>query len=154
MRRLSLFAVLFLAACSSDPEDPAVTPSDFVLMVQEVATGLSNPTYVTSPPGDTRLFVVEQSGRIRIIENGQLLATPFLDITGRVLSGGERGLLSLAFHPGYKTNGFFYVYFTVANGDIHVERFTVSANPDVANPVSSKLILTAPHFTAPNHNGG
>jgi glucose/arabinose dehydrogenase len=136
------------------PRRPSRDAGDFVLTVQEVATGLTSPTYVTSPPGDSRLFVVEQLGRIRIIENGQLLPTPFLDIASRISSGGERGLLSVAFHPSYKTNGFFYVYFTAANGDIRVERYSVSANANIANAASSKLIITAPHSSAPNHNGG
>ena len=110
------FVVLLavLASCSSvtDSTDPTPIPAEFKLRLQQVATGLSNPVYVTSPASDNRLFIVEQQGRIRLIENGQLLATPFLDITSRVLSGGERGLLSVAFHPQYRTNGFFYVYFT------------------------------------------
>jgi glucose/arabinose dehydrogenase len=126
---------------------------DVVLGVQEVATGLSNPLYLTSPPGDARLFVVEQAGRIRIIKNGQLLATPFLDITSRVSSGGERGLLSVAFHPSYASNGFFYVNFTDLQGNTRVERYTVSGAPDVANSASSKLILTVTQPFA-NHNGG
>src|SRR5262245_2744660 len=79
------------------------------LRLETVATGLSSPLYVTAPPGDARLFVVEQAGRIRIVKNGQLLATPFLDIRSKVQSGGERGLLSVAFHPNYSANGFFFV---------------------------------------------
>lgn len=154
MGRFVICAALLLGACSSGPNDPAVTPGNFVLTVTEVATGLSSPTYVTSPPGDNRLFVVEQPGRIRIVENGQLLAAPFLDIGSRISTGGERGLLSVAFHPSYKTNGFFYVYFTATNGDIRVERFSVSANVNIANAASSKLIITAPHSSASNHNGG
>jgi glucose/arabinose dehydrogenase len=132
----------------SPPPGPEV-----VLGVQEVATGLSSPLYLTSPPGDARLFVVEQPGRIRIIKNGQLLPTPFLDITSRVSSGGERGLLSVAFHPAYAANGFFYVNFTDLQGNTRVERFIVSGNPDVANASSSKLILAVTQPFA-NHNGG
>ena len=154
MRR-RLFVLWALAACSSgsDTNDPTPLPTDFKLALQEVASGLNNPVYVTSPSNDSRVFIVEQVGRIRIIENGQLVTTPFLDITSRVLSGGERGLLSVAFHPQYKTNGFFYVYFTGASGEIRIERFTVSSNPNQANPSSSKVILTAPQ-TRTNHNGG
>jgi hypothetical protein len=121
--------------------------------VQEVVSGLSDPLYLTAPAGDSRLFVVEQAGRIRIIRNGQLLQTPFLDIASRVSSGGERGLLSVAFHPSYSANGFFYVNFTDLSGNTRVERFTVSSNPDVALPGSSKLILTVTQPFA-NHNGG
>jgi hypothetical protein len=84
-----------------------------------------------------------------------LQTTPFLDIADRVLSGGERGLLSVAFHPQYATNHFFYVYFTTqTNGDIRIERFTTSSNAEVADPGSSKLIIGAPHSSASNHNGG
>jgi glucose/arabinose dehydrogenase len=111
--------------------------------------------FLTQPLDDGRIFVVEQGGRIRVILNGVLQSTPFLDITNRVLSGGERGLLSVAFHPQYATNHFFYVYFTTqTNGDIRIERFTTTSNPEVADPATSKLIITAPHSTYDNHNGG
>ncbi|HEY3258143.1 MAG TPA: PQQ-dependent sugar dehydrogenase, partial [Gemmatimonadaceae bacterium] len=96
---------------------------------------------------------VEQAGRIRIIKNGQLLATPFLDISSRVSSGGERGLLSVAFHPSYASNGVFFVNFTDLAGNTHIERFSVSSNPDLANAGSSKLILAVAQPFA-NHNGG
>ena len=154
MRR-SLLVLTALAACSSgsDTNDPTPLPADFKLALQEVASGLNNPVYLTSPSGDSRLFVVEQVGRIRIIQSGQLLPIPFLDITSRVLSGGERGLLSVAFHPQYQTNGFFYVYFTGAGGEIRVERFTVSSNANQANASSPKVVLTAAHPRS-NHNGG
>src|SRR5215212_1089741 len=134
-----LIAAIALAACSSGgSNDPTPIPSDFVLKLQEVASGLNNPVYVTSPPGDPRLFIVDVIGRIRIVENGQLLATPFLDIVSRVASGGERGMLSLAFHPQYQTNGFFYVYFTGNNGEIRIERLSVSSNANQANAASAK----------------
>src|SRR6185437_8518313 len=107
------------------------------------------------PLDDGRIFVVEQPGRIRVIRNGVLQTAPFLDITGRVLCCGERGLLSVAFHPQYAANHFFYVYFTTqTNGDIRIERFTTTANPEVADPASSKLILTTAHNLQSNHNGG
>jgi glucose/arabinose dehydrogenase len=127
--------------------------STFGLRTQQVVEGLANPVYLTAPKNDPRLFVVEQSGRIRIIRNGGLLATPFLDITDRVISGGERGLLSLAFDPAYAANGRFYVYYTGAQGDIFVDRFTVSSNPDVANTASDRVI-TIQHRVNSNHNGG
>lgn len=150
-----LLALVSLSACTSasDNTAPGPLPADFNLSLQEVASGLNNPVYVTSPPGDARLFVVEQLGRIRIIENGQLLPTPFLDIASRVLSGGERGMLSVAFHPQYASNGFFYVYFTGPSGEIRVERFSVSSNRNEANPATAKIILTVPHPLG-NHNGG
>jgi glucose/arabinose dehydrogenase len=90
-----------------------------------------------------------------VVRNGVLQTTPFLDITSRVLSGGERGLLSVAFHPQYATNHFFYVYYTTqTNGDIRIERYTTTSNPEVADPASFKLIITAPHSQNTNHNGG
>jgi glucose/arabinose dehydrogenase len=149
----AVIAAVLFSACSSASDTTEPTPADFTLAVTEVATGLDNPVYVTAPSGDARLFIVEQPGRIRIVENGQLVATPFLDITSRVVSGGERGLLSVAFHPQYRTNGFFYVYFTGASGELRIERFTVSSNPNQANPTSAKVILTVPHPRS-NHNGG
>ncbi len=154
-KRVSVFSIALLAACTViDITNPNPIPANFSLRVQEVATGLASPVYLTSPPGDPRLFVVEQVGRVRIIEGGQLLATPFLDISSRLTSGGERGLLSLAFHPQYKSNGLFFVYFTGLNGEIRVERYSVSSNANIANAASSKLILSAAHSFAPNHNGG
>src|SRR5258705_6855544 len=120
-----------------------------------VTSGLNAPVFLTQPLDDGRIFVVEQGGRIRIIKNGVLQTTPFLDISSRVLSGGERGLLSVAFHPQYATNHFFYVYFTTqTNGDIRIERFTTTSNPEVADPASTKLILTTAHSSQANHNGG
>src|SRR4029078_12387133 len=155
MRRFLFVAAVLGASCTSstDSTDTTPIPSEFALHLQDVASGLSSPVYLTSPSGDARLFVVEQQGRIRIIQNGQLLATPFLDISSRVASGGERGMLSVAFHPQYKTNGFFYVYFTGTSGEIRVERFTATSNANEANAASAKLILTVPHPLS-NHNGG
>lgn len=130
----------------------AVT-NDVRLRFETVATGLTSPVYVTSPPNDPRLFIVEQNGRVRVISNGTLLSQPFLDLTSRVRFGGEQGLLSIAFHPQYATNGFFFVNFTDSRGDTRVERFKVSSNPNVADPASSTLILTVAQPFA-NHNGG
>ena len=119
-----------------------------------ITSGLTAPVFLSQPLADGRIFVVEQPGRIRIVRDGALQATPFLDLSTRVLYGGERGLLSVAFHPNYATNHFFYVYFTTQpNGDIRIERFT-SGSADAADPNSSKLILTVSHSQQPNHNGG
>ena len=146
-------AVVFFVACSPDTDPVPGIDSSVTLRLEQVATGLSGPVYATSPSGDARLFIVEQPGRIRIVQNGQLLSVPFLDISNRVGSGGERGMLSVAFHPQYASNGFFYVYFTAPSGEIRVERFTVSASPNIANAASAKLILAIPHPRG-NHNGG
>lgn len=146
------------AACSdsSGPDDGSNnggTDGDLRLTVEVVAEGLSNPLYLTTPPGDARLFVVEQAGRVLIIEDGQPLGTPFLDISDRVSSGGERGLLSIAFHPEYAANGFFFVSYTDDAGDTQIERYSVSADPDAADPASGTSILSVDQPFS-NHNGG
>src|SRR6185295_18003288 len=120
---------------------------------------------VHSKDSSGRLFVVEQGGRIRVIKNGQVLATPFLDITpgngGPVRSGGEQGLLGLAFHPSYVVNGQFFVHYTRtrpgdANGsDIVIARYNRSAgNSDLADPASASIVIVIPHPQQGNHNGG
>jgi glucose/arabinose dehydrogenase len=120
-----------------------------------VGGGYTLPTYVTSPPGDPdRLFVTQQAGVISLIENGTQVPTPFLDISGIVLDGGERGLLSMAFAPDYASSGRFYVYFTDNGGDIRIEQYTRSANPDVADPGSRGPVLAIEHSSEDNHNGG
>ena len=98
-------------------------------------------------------FVVEQRGTVRVLRGGRLLPAPFLDISARISSGGERGLLSIAFHPDYSDNGYFYVDYTDKGGNTVISRFSVSANPDVADPGSEKPILNIPQPFA-NHNGG
>jgi glucose/arabinose dehydrogenase len=155
LRRTSTaFATLALATCAGTPQQPGLPPErQGELRVDLVASGLSDPLYLTAPAGDPRLFIVEQAGRIRIVENGQLLTTSFLDINPIVRSGGEQGLLSVAFHPSYATNGYFYVNYTDNNGDTRVERYTVSANANVADPGSGKLLLLIDQPYA-NHNGG
>ena len=97
--------------------------------------------------------MVEQGGRIRIIRNGVLEATPFLDITGRVSCCSERGLLSVAFPPGYAAKGHFYVNYTNKAGNTVVARYRLTTNPDVADPGSEQVVLTVPQPYA-NHNGG
>jgi glucose/arabinose dehydrogenase len=120
-----------------------------------VTSGLSHPDFVTAPPGDTaRLFVVEQTGAIRVVRHDSLLPAAFLDLTRHIDYGGERGLLGLAFHPNYAANGRFYVYYTNPQGDIRVVRYTVSANPDVADSTTGDTILAVFHETYDNHNGG
>ncbi|HEY0036883.1 MAG TPA: PQQ-dependent sugar dehydrogenase [Longimicrobium sp.] len=148
----TLLPLLLLAACS-EPGDPGESPGQPALRLVEVASGLQSPVHLTAPASDARLFIVEQPGRIRIVENGQLLPTPFLDIAAKVSSGGERGLLSVAFHPRYTQNGFLYVNYTDRAGDTRIERYRVSANRNVADPASASLVL---HVRQPysNHNGG
>ena len=150
MRRWMWLSLLALA-CSSD--DSVSQPTSVALGLEVVASGLSSPLYLTAPANDPRLFIVTQTGQIRIVQNGQLLPTPFLDVASRITSGGERGLLSVAFDPAYATNGFFYVNYTDRNGDTNVERYRVGANPNVADPASAKRILFVDQPFA-NHNGG
>lgn len=161
-RLRALATVLALAAtfgCGDGMTGPRKRPGNGngepqAVRLVEVATGLSNPVHLAAPPGDPRLFVVEQAGRIRIVQDGELLPTPFLDIVSKVASGGERGLLSVAFHPDYAANGYFFVNYTDRSGDTRIERYTVSAaDPNRADPASAKPIL---HVEQPyaNHNGG
>jgi glucose/arabinose dehydrogenase len=130
---------------------------DFAL--RRVATGLTRPLFVTAPPGDTgRVFIVEQrsgsTGRVRILDfaTGQLRATPFLQVSG-VSTGNEQGLLGLAFHPDYASNGFLYVDFTNSAGSTVIRRYTVSADPNQADPASATTVLTIAQPQS-NHNGG
>jgi hypothetical protein len=137
----------------------ACTPtSGSTVGVRKIGQVSGGAVLATSPPNDGRLFVVEQQGRLRIFENDQLRPDPFLDITSIVTAGGEQGLLGLAFHPHYASNGYFYVWYTAGNcsptcSDI-LERFSVSSNdPNKADPNSGQILLTVPDF-ATNHNGG
>ncbi|MFO7943550.1 MAG: PQQ-dependent sugar dehydrogenase [Anaerolineales bacterium] len=120
-----------------------------------VAKGLNKPIGLsTAGDGSGRLFIIEQPGRIMIIEAGQILEAPFLDIRDRVGDkGNEQGLLGLAFHPDYEENGFFYVNYTDKNGNTMVSRFTVSEDPNRADPASESKVLTISQPFA-NHNGG
>jgi glucose/arabinose dehydrogenase len=122
------------------------------------AQGLAEPVDIafTGLPGDTRMFVVERDGRIRIVEsNGNVLATPFLDIDAQVMAEnyGEEGLLGLAFAPDYAQSGYFYVYYTTYQGNNRVARYQVSTNPNLAQTTETE-ILTLSHPTNQNHNGG
>ncbi len=133
------------------------------LTTMRVATGLTRPDFVTAPPGDTkRLFIVEQRGsggvasqaQIKILKlaNNTINATPFLTVSP-VPPGFEQGLLGLAFDPAYSKNGRFYIYYTDFSWNIVIARYTVSADPDVANPASAQVILSQAK-TFNNHNGG
>jgi glucose/arabinose dehydrogenase len=124
--------------------------------LQSFATGFTSPVEITHPANDARLFVVQQGGIIKIVNtNGTVNSTPFLTLTSTtILSGGERGLLGLAFHPNYATNGYFYVNYTRAgDGATVIARYTVSADPNVANAASGSVLLTIPQPYS-NHNGG
>ena len=125
----------------------------------QVASGLVRPVYVTHAGDDSgRVFIVEQRGQILILED-DLSERPFLDIQDRVESpatggGNEEGLLSVAFPPGYAEKGYFYVYYTMRNGDNVVSRFSLSDDPNLADADSEEQILVLPHPQYTNHNGG
>jgi len=136
---------------------PSLVQADVVfdglrLTAQTIATGLDSPLYLTAPAGDPRLFVVEKTGRIRIIKNGILLPEPFLDISDQISTNSERGLLGLAFSPDYGNDHRFFIYFTDPEGTIHLAALT--ATGDRADPASLKSILSIPHPEQGNHNGG
>jgi glucose/arabinose dehydrogenase len=133
---------------SFDPTGLAVTMQPFV-------DGLDSPlAAVSAGDGSGRIFVVEQSGLIRIVRDGKLLPEPFLDVSAEISSGGERGLLGLAFHPDFPQDPRFFVDYTDTNGDTHVASFTVdAANPDRANASSEQRLLFVDQPYA-NHNGG
>jgi glucose/arabinose dehydrogenase len=132
------------------------------LAATRVASGFTQPLFVTAPPNDYgRLFIVCQTGQVYILklDTGLVNATPFLDIHARLTAtNGEQGLLGLAFDPNYATNGKFYLNFTVpggfwGQGTTHVSQFQVSGNPDVADTSNEKILLTFDH-PENNHNGG
>jgi glucose/arabinose dehydrogenase len=130
-----------------DGEPPAVR-------LVEVASGLQSPTTIVhSGDGSGRLFVLEQPGRIRVIEAGQLIAEPFLDLSNRITAGGERGLLGVAFRPDYSETGEFFVNYTDLDGNTVVARFRVSGEPNLADPGSGQVVLQVEQPYA-NHNGG
>jgi glucose/arabinose dehydrogenase len=144
------------AACGDDGPNPSDPPAGMVPVgLQDVASGLSVPLYLTAPAGDpTRLFIVEKGGAIRVVKDGALLPTPFLDLTGRVSTGGEQGLFGLAFDPAYADNGRFVVHYTDVGGNTVVSLFRVSADDaDRADPASETIVLTAEQPFS-NHNGG
>ncbi|HBH80756.1 MAG TPA: glucose dehydrogenase [Nitrospira sp.] len=151
-----LCLVSVLTACGSENPTRNSASALTSLKLQTVTKNLSAPILLTAPPGDAdRLFVVEQGGTIKILErtSGTELGT-FLTITG-ISSGGERGLLGLAFDPQYDSNGRFYVHYTDATGTIIIARFLASAtNPNVADPASQAILVSIPHPTFANHNGG
>jgi glucose/arabinose dehydrogenase len=133
--------------------NPPSTQLELALAKQNAA--VTDPVYAVAPTGDTRLFVVERGGRIQVVINDAVQASPFLDISGRISTDGERGLLSMAFDPQFGTNGFFYIFFTEPNGSIAIERMrTSTTNANRADPSTALRIITIAHPTNNNHNGG
>jgi glucose/arabinose dehydrogenase len=135
-----------------------LAPRAGALGLQPVGS-FSSPTFLASPPGDPRLFVVERGGTIQVVHGG--VTSQFLDISALTTTDGERGLLSMAFDPNYASNGLFYVDYTGDGtdsggslGDIHIDEYHVSSDPNVADQSSRRTVMTISHSSASNHNGG
>ncbi len=149
-RRRSLPIVLLAATGVVAASCASAAPS---IRMTPVATGLSAPLGVVAAPGTPQLYIVLQGGKVRVLSGKTLRSQPFLDVTSRISSGGERGLLGLAFHPGYATNGRLFVNYTDKAGNTRIVEFRRSANPNVANVNSARVLLTVNQPFA-NHNGG
>src|SRR6185295_1646658 len=110
-----------------------------------VASGLTQPLFAVAPPGDTtRLFVVEKLGQIKILDlaTGRMLPAPFLDLSAQVATDSEKGLLGLAFDPGFAQNGLFYVNLVNSSNETELRRYQVSTNPNIADPASASLLIS------------
>ena len=150
----TLLSLLALNCGSAGRDAPATQlPQSRGVALDTVVTGLQDPVHLTAPRGDARLFIVEQAGRIRLVKDGRLVAKPWLDIVSRVGSGGERGLLSLAFHPHFRENGRFFVNYTDRRGDTQVAEFHANPTADTAEASSERQLLLVSQPYA-NHNGG
>src|SRR4051812_46738693 len=161
MRRLAISSACLASiafACGASPGEPRPHAAAGVRLLR--LGHFRSPTFLTAPPGDRhRRFVVERAGRIRVLVGRRKLRAPFLDIRGRVQTGGESGLLSMAFAPDYASSHRFYVYYTApgtgAGSTLTVERFqTSAADPDVVDMSSRHTLLTIAHPNNANHNGG
>jgi len=156
-----VFALAVAVAAPLAGADPVPSSGPFTVAgtvdgvgLQEVASGLGGVTAITHDgTGDGRLFITTQDGRILILAGGGVRTQPFLDLRGQISTGGERGLLSVAFHPRYGENGLFFVDYTNPQGDTVIARYHVSADPDRAEAASARVLLTIAQPFA-NHNGG
>ena len=136
-------------------ENVATFPDPVGFTWAPVVSGLAQPLDLASPAGDQRLFILEQPGVIRIVQEGNLLPDPFLDIQSKIRStGSEQGLLGIAFHPDYASNGFFYLNYTDTQGDSVIARYTVSAQDANRGDANSEQILLRVDQPYANHNGG
>jgi glucose/arabinose dehydrogenase len=143
------------ATTPSTATSPPIDPAGVTLRVNVLVDGLENPVDVTAPAdAGGRLFVVEQPGRIRVVRDGKLLERPFLDIEERISSGGERGLLGLAFHPGFPADPRLFVDYTDRNGDTVVAEYRLDAqDEDIADRGSERILMRIAQPYS-NHNGG
>jgi glucose/arabinose dehydrogenase len=151
-----VFGVSVKPPTAPPPPSPPVDTSDLVSLTR-IMGSYDRPVLMTAPPGDRdRVFVVEQTGTVRIVRGGEVLPTPFLDLRDKVKLSSEPGLLSIAFSPDYARTGLFYAFYnsTAGNGDIHISEFRRHAtDPDLADVYSERILLT---IVKPweNHNGG
>jgi glucose/arabinose dehydrogenase len=144
--RLALlpFAVFIIGSTIAQPS----------LSYRKVISGLSGPLEITgSPDGSGRLFVVQKVGSVKVFDRSFNYLSDLVTVPG-ININGERGLLSMTFHPNFRTNGFFFVYYTTSLGDIEISRYTIGTNPNKADTTTRKIIITIPHRVAANHNGG
>jgi len=161
MAGLVLVSIGCLSGCPDNESNqgslPPLPPSNS-LQLQPISTSLSSPVFMTAPSGDsTRLFIVQQGGLIRIFDvvSGSLLTNSFLNISNLLSTGGERGLLGMAFDPQYAANRQFYVFYTNTAGNIVIARYLRDATDEnLADPSSATPLLTVAHSTFSNHNGG
>ncbi len=153
MRAVAVLVFVVAAALPGAACGSGAAPSAAQLHLRQIASGLDSPTYVTSAPGQRGvLYVTEQPGVVRVLVNGKLRAQPFIDIGNLVKSGGEQGLLSIAFHPGYAKNHRFFLYFNDTTGDVRVYEF--QSNGTVGLPNTGKSLLRVSHREFDNHDGG
>ena len=146
MKKCSLTLIILLLSCKIFAQ-PTIS-------LNQVITGLSQPMqFVNAGDGSNRIFIPQKGGEIKVFDRNFISLGTFLTVTG-ITSGGEQGLLSLCFHPQYKTNGLFFVYYTNGIGDLEVARYQVSSNTNIADMTSKKIVITIPHPTYANHNGG
>jgi glucose/arabinose dehydrogenase len=155
---VSLGCVIGCSGNGSTQDSLPPLPQSNSLRLQTISTSLSSPVFMTTPANDTtRLFIVEQGGLIRIFDvtSNSLLATPFLNISGLISAGGEQGLLGLAFDPQYAVNRQIYVFYTNQAGNIVIASYLRDAtNLNLVDPSTATPVLTVPHPTFSNHNGG
>ena len=140
------------AGCGSEGVTATLPTADDIVLT-EVASGLQRPVQLVGIANDERLFIVEQRGRIRVFEGSELSETPYLDVSGQISGGNEQGLLGLAFHPDFATNGYAYINYTNGAGDTRVVRYTESVDGLTLDPSTLKEILFVPQPFS-NHNAG
>jgi|CXWL01.1.fsa_nt_gi hypothetical protein len=161
MAGVVLVSVGCLSGCSgNEPNQDSLPPlpQSTALKLQPISVSLDSPVFMTAPAGDiTRLFIVQKGGQIRIfnVSTSLLLPAPFFDISHLTSTGGERGLLGMAFDPQYATNRRFYVFYTNNGGDIVIAQYFSNAlNPNIADSSPATILLTVEHSAFSNHNGG